>query len=253
MMNEEKVDKMLKQALSPVIPDEELNQQLKRKMEGNKVKHIKLKKVIILAAACCLMIGTVSIASSGIISYVGGHSSAFGEKDFTKLEKLENEAGFSIKALENFQNGYSFSQMVICDMADYDENDNEVAKYKGISIEYEKEGEAELTIDAEEEIHVHHEDEREPDHTLTIDGIEVKYFVDTYKWVPADYELTEEDKANMERDDYFISYGADEVSENLVSYVIWTQDGIHYLINNIHDKTEPEILFQMAQELIMTE
>ena len=38
-------------------------------------------------------------------------------------------------------------------MADYDENDNEVAKYKGISIEYEKEGEAGLTIDAEEEIH----------------------------------------------------------------------------------------------------
>ena len=84
-------------------------------------------------------------------------------------------------------------------MADYDENDNEVAKYKGISIEYEKEGEAGLTIDVEEEIHVHHEDEREPDDTLTINGIEVKYFVDTYKWVPEDYELTAEDEANMER------------------------------------------------------
>ena len=39
MMNEENVDKMLKQALSPVIPDEELNQKLKRKMEGNSVKN----------------------------------------------------------------------------------------------------------------------------------------------------------------------------------------------------------------------
>lgn len=280
MMNEENVDKMLKQALSPVIPDEELNQKLKRKMEGNsvknefftrqicaegtnfagsgkgkdiKMKQFKLKKVIILAAACCLMIGTVSIASSGIISYVGGHSSANGEKDFTKLEKLENEAGFNIKALENYENGYTFSQMVICDMADYDENDNEVAKYKGISIEYEKEGEAGLTIDAEEEIHVHHEDEREPDDTLTINGIEVKYFVDTYKWVPEDYELTAEDEANMERNDYFISYGTDDVSENQVSYVIWVQDGVQYIINNIYGKTEPDVLFRMAQELIMAE
>lgn len=253
MMNEEKIDQLLQQALSPVIPDEKLNQRLKREMEGKKMKKFKVKKAILFVAACCLMLGTVSIASSGIVSYVTSHSRAFGEKDFTKLAKLESEAGFSIKALENFQNGYAFSEMVIENSTDHDENGNALAQYKGIMLTYEKAGEDRLYINTEQEIHVHSENVRQPDLTQTIDGIEVKYYVDIYKWVPADYELTEEDKLNMEKDNYNISYGADEVSENPVSGVDWVQDGIWYHIGNVYGKTEPEVLFEMAQELIMAE
>ena len=54
----------------------------------------------------------------------------------------------------------------------------------------------------------------------------------------------------MEKDNYFISVGASEVSENLASGVSWVQDGIYYHIGNVYGKTEPEVLFQMAEELI---
>ena len=155
--------------------------------------------------------------------------------------------------MQSFQNGYTFSQMVIDNSTDHDENGNELSHYKGISLTYEKTGEDRLYISTEQEIHVHDERVRQPDLTKTIDGIEVEYFLDTYKWVTPDYELTEDDKANMEKDNYFISVGADEVSENLVSGVCWVQDGVWYHIGNIYGKTEPEVLFQMAEELIMSE
>ena len=38
MINEEKIDQMLKQALSPVTPDEEINQKIKQELEGRKMK-----------------------------------------------------------------------------------------------------------------------------------------------------------------------------------------------------------------------
>lgn len=253
MLNEEKVDQILKYALSPVAPDEKINRKLKKELEGKKMKKFNMKKVIICVAACCLLLGTVSIASSGIVSFTSVSSLAIGEKNFTKLEKLEAEAGFSVKAIEHFQNGYNFSDMTIDNNTVHDENGNALAHYKGISFTYKKSGEDVLNINVDREENTHSDMEREPDLTKMVENIEVKYYLDTYKWVPVDYELTEEDKKNMEKDNYVISDGATKVSENLVSGVSWVQDGIYYHIGNVSGKTEPEILFQMAEELIMAE
>lgn len=253
MLNEEKVDMILKSALSPVTPDERMNQRLKQELEGRKMKKFNMKKVVICVAACCLLLGTVSIASSGIISYTTVHSWAFGERDFSKLEKLEEKAGFSVKAVEQFQNGYQFSDMSIDHNADHDENGNVIGQYKGIDFSYKKQGEDMLYMNTQLAETAYEEMEREPDVVQVIENIEVKYYLDTYKWVPGDYELTDEDKKNMEKDNYFISMGASEVSENQVSGVSWIQDGIYYHIGNVYGKTEPDILFQMAEELIMAE
>ena len=114
-----------------------------------------------------------------------------------------------------------------------------------------KQGKDKIFINAEQAETTHDERGREPDAVLVIEGIEVKYYLDTYKWVPSEYELTEQDKKNMEKDNYFISMGASKVSENQVSGVSWVQDGIYYHIGNVYGKTEPEVMFQMAEELIM--
>ena len=253
MINEEKIDQMLKQALSPVTPDEEINQKLKQELEGKNMKKFKMKKVMICVAACCLLLGTVSIASSGILSSIVSDSFAIGEKDFAKLEKLEAETGFSVKAIEQFQNGYQFSDMTITNNTGYDENGNAMTHYKGIDFSYMKDGGNSLYVNTVQEINAQTDTEQKPDKVKIIEGIEVEYYLSTYKWVPVDYELTEEDKKNMEKDNYFISDGASEISENLVSGVSWVQDGIYYHIGNIYGKTEPEILFQMAEELILSE
>lgn len=253
MINEEKIDQMLKQALSPVTPDKEINQKLKQELEGRKMKKFKVKKTVLLVAACCMLLGTVGLASSGIISYTSAWSWSSGEKDFTKLGELEAEVGFSVKAIEQFQNGYQFSDMTITNNTGYDENGNAMTHYKGMDFTYKKDGEDSLSLNTEQEINMQADTEQKPDEVKIIEGIEVEYYLSTYKWVTVDYELTEEDKKNMEKDNYFISDGASEISENLVSGVSWVQDGIYYHIGNVYGKTEPEVLFQMAEELILSE
>lgn len=55
---------------------------------------------------------------------------------------------------------------------------------------------------------------------------------------------------NMKRNDYYISVGADSVSENKVTCVVWFQDGVKYSIMNIYGTTPAETLFEMAGEII---
>lgn len=254
-MTDERADQILRQTLSPEVPDEILNRNLKRKMaakaagrEGT-MKRFNMKKAVILAAACCLLVGTVCVASSGkITSLVSG----FYHKEFESFEELSKaqaSAGFSIKAVERFQNGYTFSGMCVNDTKGLDENGNTLEQYKQINIDYEKEGESVLYFHAQQAAHVHDEG-READQSTNVDGVEVEYYVDTYKMVPEGYELTEQDEENLKRDDYYISEGADEISETRMSYVVWFQDGIKYSIMNINEATPSGVLFEMAKEII---
>jgi len=253
-MTNNETDQILKRALAPEIPDEMMNRALKRRMEEKEMKHMRtarfsVKKAAILAAACCLLVGTAAVASSGkVVSLVSG----FYHKEFKNMEQLpeaEKCAGFSIKAVESFQNGYAFSDMCVNDTKGVDEEGNTLETYKEISIGYEKAGEDDLTVYAVEAEHFHSSG-RVPDKTVSIMGTEVKYYVDTYKYVPADYELTAADEENLKRSDYFISEGADQVEEVKHTNVIWTQGNVTYSIMDIYGVTAPEVMFGMAEELI---
>ena len=84
-----------------------------------------------------------------------------------------------------------------------------------------------------------------------IGNVNVYYFENTYKWVPEDYELTEEDKQNMLKPDYFISEGGDEpVSEEQVKNVCWYKDGVYYSILGYSLPLTNNEMFDMAEEII---
>lgn len=256
-MTDERMDQILRQTLSPEIPDERLNRNLKRKMaakaagrEGT-MKHFNMKKAVILAAACCLLVGTVGVASSGKITTLVSGFYHKEYKDFGQLKEAQANAGFNIKAVEGFQNGYAFYDMCVDNTKGLDEDGNTLEQYKEIHIGYKKAGEDDLSFYTQPAVFAHEEGRRAADLTTDINGIEVKYYVDTYKWVPADYELTAQDEENLKRDDYYISVGADRVSENKVACVVWFQDGVKYSILNVHGATSSEVLFEMAEEIII--
>ncbi len=251
-MTDEKLNRMLQQALSSEVPTEYLNRNLKHKMEEKVMKKkFSVKKALVMAAVCCLLVGTVCVASTGVTSYIVSSSGVDVYMDFTELEQAEKKAGFQVKARENFSNGYIFDSIDVGEAQDMDENGNVLAKYKEISFTYKK-GDAEIFINALREKNAQESATRKPDAKKEIESIDVKYFVDAYKFVPVDYEMTEEDKANVERENYFISSGVDEIMETKVSYVVWVQEGIRYSIM-AHQELPKELLFEMAEELIMTE
>lgn len=250
-MTDRELDELLQKTLAPVEPRADLNKNLKRKMEDGRMKHFSVKKTVGLAAACCLLIGTVSVASSGIVASMVAHSRPGEFTSFDQLSEAEAKAGYSIHAVDAFSNGYQFEEMSIEHGQNLDENGNELGKYKGIDISYCKQGQDAIHLNVKQISDMMADENAQlPAATTTVDGITISYYVDTYKWVPADYELTAEDKANEQRDDYYISYGADEVSENQVSYVIWEQGDVYYCLMNVRSATPAETLFQMAEEII---
>lgn len=248
-MTDEKLEQILQQTLSPVDPDEMLNRRLKNRMEGIKMKnrHFSVKKTLVLAAACCLLVGTVCVASSGAAEYLSSTNLLSTYTDFSQLEKVEEKVGYEIRALESFQNAYTFEGMNIVDSKELDAEGNVIAKYQEISMEYENGAGSVIHMNMQRERM--EQSERVPDKTIGISGIELSYCADHYKWVPADYELTAEDERNLERADYHISYGADEISEDIVTYASWKQDGIEYLLMS-YEGIPMEVFVQMAEELI---
>ena len=108
-MTDEKMNQLLQETLSSEMPGEQLNRNIKRKMEemGMK-KRFSMKKAMIMAAVCCLLVGTVSIASSGVVSYIVSSGGADVFTEFEQLQQAEQKAGFQVRAKENFDNGYLF-------------------------------------------------------------------------------------------------------------------------------------------------
>ena len=70
--------------------------------------------------------GSVSIASSGkVASLISGfyHREYH---DFSRLGEAERDAGFQVKAVETFQNGYTFSEVSLHDTKGVDKEGNEM-------------------------------------------------------------------------------------------------------------------------------
>lgn len=253
-MTNERLEQILQKALTPMIPREGLNEHLKIRMEEKEMKKenrkgLSMKKIVLATAACCLLVGTVSVASSGNVAYILGSSLlGWDTKNYEGIADLEGKVGFKIRDKESFENGYTFKKANVGDTRDMDENDNVVARYYDIDIDYENQDGQRIHVSAAEAVHIHEERGGVKD-TTGIQGIKVNYYEDTYKWVPAGYELTPEDEENLKRDDYYISEGADELSVSTFCSVTWEQEGIWYHMF-AYEHIPAKEMFAMAEELI---
>ncbi len=223
-----------------------------RLKEEHKMKHMSMKKVIIGVAAACLVVGTIAVAGSGIVS-ITGHSSSV--PDFTKfedMEKAEAKAGYSIDAVEEFGNGFSFEDIHIAEEFLQDESGQTLGEEKSIKIDYSK-GKDEVTLFARKILPGENAEafmDINFDKTLQVDGVTVGYSCDTYKAVPVDYELTEEDKKNMESGHFQLAYGTEQVEISKSYYVGWVKDGISYCIQGFDLSINADDMLGMAREII---
>lgn len=86
-----------------------------------------------------------------------------------------------------------------------------------------------------------------------IDGIDIYSDSYTNKFVPGDYELTEEDKAAQESGELVFSFGADDIKICEVKNVLWSVSDIHYTLTQIDGELSPEDLAEMAKEAILSD
>lgn len=217
-----------------------------------KKKHFSIKKTAILAAAACLLLGAGVFASGKVAGLVSGFDmKTIGSKttNFSELSKEEDILGYQVQAVPQFSNGYRFKQMDADKTFGLDEEGNIMKQYAyyGLNMIYEK-GDKKIYVDICKPLG------NEPTPNISaakmVGNVQLTYSEDTYKWVPADYEMTAEDEANMKKEGYYISCGADEISEQKVSHVNWIKDGIHYGIMEYDVSVGCDEMFQMAEEIL---
>ncbi|MBP3476749.1 MAG: hypothetical protein J6K48_10610 [Lachnospiraceae bacterium] len=217
--------------------------------EAGTMKHLSVKKLIIGVAAACLLVGGGAFAAGHAVMFSSGTSLLDAYTSYDDMDKAQGKLGYAVDSVETFDNGYQFDRMFVDDVDAWDEDGNKAYTYQEMNIHYEKAGEPHMYLAIHKPVEAIGR-EKNPNATRTYGDIILYYDAYTYKFVPPSYELTEEDKANEERDDYYISYGSEEVKIQKSQGVTWEKDGIFYNLAGFDLNLSADEMFDMAEQII---
>lgn len=228
-----------------------IDEKILTSQEAGNMKHLSAKKWIIGVVAGCLLISGGVFAAGRVVSTSGHSSSKDAVKSYSEMGKQEKKLGFAVDSVERFVNGYLFESAVVGDKQGKDQEGNQVYESKFMSISYARNAEPTVSLLIEKQMG----DVTglySGDITRVCGDVTLYYSSATYKFVPADYELTQEDKVNQEKDNYFISYGSDKVEIQKNSNVSWVKDGIVYQLLGFDLNLTADEMFDMAEEIMGT-
>ena len=223
---------------------------------SRKMKLFSAKKIVIAAAAVALL-GSITAVAVGHIATSESHSSVLDQvEDYGKIDSVRQEVGFDFPSLESFSNGFAFQYALPIDGSDYDEDGNVLGVYKTVGLSY-SDGTQDVNIYINE-LSAASESDSDADEPSAVRpvwsgekaGIPMTVTQTVYKFVPPDYELTEEDLQLQASGDVVFSYGSDEVITKTSYSCMFDYDGLSYDIMGFDLTLQPEALADMAAELI---
>lgn len=205
------------------------------------------KNLCMVAIVATFILGITVFAASNIASI--WYSGSSGIPEYAVLptaERCIKDIGYEPVLINEFENGYKFKNGSVVNNRLADENDNSIEKFNSVTFRYEKEGDmlyySQEKFDTEFEV--------SGDIIANIDGAEVYYSSYINKFVPGDYELTEEDKKAEESGEMMFSYGSSEIEIIEVQSVSWYKEGLHHNMMQLDGKLSPDELVDMASASI---
>ena len=209
-------------------------------------KGIMRKTVVALAAICVL--GSMTAFGVGKITGITSHSSRYDEvHTYEQALELQKKHGPAVHFPEEFSNGYTFSAAVTKYYETTDDNGNKVGTGSNLSVTYAKDGNENVTFSAETDLG--ESDDPTEEKTLD-DGTTLRFYKTTNKFVPVNYELTEEDKKAQETGHFNLAYGSDKVEIQTSYMVEWNMDGQGYYLFKFGEDLSADEMFGMAEEII---
>lgn len=209
------------------------------------------QKLVAAVAAMCLLGSMVAFGAGKIVGYSSGHNSNEPEfAAYADMKQVEAKVGFPVKAPERFENGYQFQKGFVINTNAHDEGGQVVDTFPEVSIHYEN-GEKTATLTVQK---VRSEWEK----SMTGNPVDIAYGdvimtyrEDHYKFVPPDYQLTEEDQKAEESGDLYISYGSSEVEYKDFHFLTWQEEAVSYsLMTYGDDALGQDEMVQMAHQVI---
>lgn len=212
------------------------------------VKTLRLKKVLLIAAATILLFSITALAASIILGNREEHvSNEPSYYDVPTVSELKKDIGISAKVVDEYTNGYVFKSGYISDLTDYDTEKNLIGNYKGLHCSYENNGDT-LYIGIDKAAFPELGENEEIVNVYK--NSEIRYVSYVNKMVPPDYRPTEQELLDEKKGKYVLSYGADTVRTIKVQILSWTYNGLNYSICALDNDITVDELVEMAKETI---
>lgn len=226
------------------LPEEKEN----KVMENHQIKKkMSVKRVIIIVAVAVMLLGTTAFAAGKVTSIISSTSKIPTYRSLPDTEQVNADFGFCPKLLEQFNNGYIFDAGYTTKTSDMDENGNTLSKGKELALEYKKGNDTVNMITASKPLS---EEEYSTSSKLKFQGITLYESSYSIKFVPVNYEMTEQDQQDEADGRYVFSYGTDEVQVHNYQFINWQQEGISYSLFVCDSNLTAEDLLSMAYQLI---
>lgn len=242
--------KIYKESVEEINPSPELIERIKTGKE-KKIMKMSKRRMVIVAAVAVMMMGTTAFAASkyyNISSYVSWSDPRTNDTNYEATCEAAENAGITIAIPEELSNGYKFDSSNDGGMKGLDEEGNTVASGDMFTVTYAKADCPDISVIVSPSFE--EADYSDVTSTRDIAGVTVCYSKDTYKFVPVDYKLTEEDEKNLNSPHYYISNGADEIEINTIENVYFWVDGKFYNILSTDNTISEEEWFDIAAELL---
>lgn len=194
------------------------------------------------------VLGSITAVAAGKVAYTTGSSSHEDDFAYSQLGDMETRLGYVTKAPETFDNGYRFKAGTPVHQEAVDEEGNVIEAAEHVSLNYMKEGMPDIFITVQNT--KLYSEESQADQTFDHNGITIGFSSDQYRFVPPDYQVSQEEKAREEAGELYISYGSSQVEDKVVHNVFWEDQGIVYYMITFDNSLTPQELAQMAGEII---
>lgn len=205
------------------------------------------RKIVIMAAAVCVL-GTITAVAAGKVANTSSHGYLTDQFTYDKLGEMEAKVGFTTRMPEEFDNGYRFDTGLPIERTSTDDSDQVVQQATDLSFTYKKSGMPDVSVYVEST--TLYGAPENPDQTFDHNGITVSYQADQYRFVPPDYQVSEEEQAKMDAGELAISYGSDQVEDQVIKNLSWQDGDLHYEIITSDSSLTAEEMAQMAGEII---
>lgn len=227
------MDRIYKESFQKIRPSEKAIDDLLYRLEepDMKPKHILTKRrVIVFATACCLLFASVCYAATKIAFYEGHGPSQPQCTEYDALSDLTDDLNYNAVIPKSFANGYDFANATLFNEAAKDDAGNTIAEYKCLDVVYTNAKAEELTLSITPVLENDEDKDGFYEMTKSVSGIDIQSASYTMKFVPPDYQKTEEDMTREANENFTVSYGSDTIEE--INYICASLDnaGVHYLL-----------------------
>lgn len=208
----------------------------------------KISRILIAAAVICLLTVTAFAAERARVNSLVVKDKVYNE-NYEVLKQEMEKTGLNVNLPEQFSAGFRFQEVRTGEVEGRDGEENSVLTFRELTAYYRNDNGQQVSLRVQPNL-AEEEDTRTPTASKTVGGVTLNYYVDHYKFVPEGYELSEEEQKWVQQPGNYLSYGSDEVVESAFAFLNWKTAENDFSIADMTAAINPDVLFEMAEEII---